>query len=121
MSLMAFCSTLRSNNISGLAGINRTIKRHRAKSGRVSEAAYWNSRIPPADGRFHCCYFSAIKFGEEGAKELAIDARMQGLISLENTAFREKQQPKAVSTVDGLGSLEASLRGTDRAFARHHG
>ena len=50
MSLMAFCSILRSNNTSGLAGISRIIKRNRAKSGRGSETAYRNSRIPLADG-----------------------------------------------------------------------
>ena len=35
---------------------------------------------------------------------------MQGLIALENTALREKQQPKPVSNVDEIASLEASLR-----------
>ena len=110
MSLTAFCSILRSNNTSGVAGISRTIKRNRAKSGRVSEIAYWKSRIPMADGRFHLRYFSVVKFSEEGAKELAIEARMQGLSALDNTAFRAKQQPKPVSTVADIALLEASLR-----------
>lgn len=118
MSLMAFCSILRSNNTSGVAGINRVIKRNRAKSGRVSEIPYWKSRIPMADGKFRLCYFSVIKFGEEGAKQLAIDARTQGLSALADTAFREKQQPQPVSTVDDIASLEASLRAPAERRAR---
>lgn len=118
MSLMAFCSILRNNNTSGVAGISRTIKRNRAKSGRISEIAYWTSRIPMADGKFRLYYFSVVKFGEEGAKQLAIDARMQGLSALEDTAFREKQQPKPVSTVDDIASLEASLRAPAERRAR---
>ena len=118
MSLMAFCSILRSNNTSGMAGISRTIKRNPAKSGRVSEMAYWKSRIPMADGKFRLCYFSITKFGEEGAKQLAIDARTQGLRALADTAFRERQLPKPVSTLDDVASLEASLRAPAERLAQ---
>ena len=118
MSLMAFCSILRSNNTSGVAGVGRTIKRNRAKSGRVSEMAYWRSCIPMADGKFRRCYFSITKFGEEGAKQLAIDARTQGLSALADTAFRERQLPKPVSTLDDIASLESSLRAPAERRAR---
>lgn len=118
MSLMAFCSILRSNNTSGVAGISRTIKRNRSKSGRVSEVAYWKTCIPMADGRSRFCYFSIIKFGEEGAKRLATEARMHGLSALEDTAFREKQQPKTVSTATDIALLEASLRAPAERRAR---
>lgn len=118
MSLMAFCSILRSNNTSGVAGISRTVKRNRAKSGGVAETAYWKSCIPMADGKARLCYFSVIKFGEEGAKLLAIEARMLGLSALENIAFREKQQPLSVSTLDDIALLEASLRAPAERRAR---
>ena len=118
MSLPTFCAILRSNNTSGMAGIGRTIKRNRTKSGRVSEIAYWKAWMRLADGRSRLCYFSVKKFGEEGAKLLAIEARTQGLSALEETAFREKQQPQPVSTVDDMALLEARLRAPVERRAR---
>lgn len=118
MSLMSFCSILRSNNTTGVVGIHRTTKRHRSKSGRVSENSYWQARIPNADGTNSARYFSIKIFGEDGAKSLAIDARMQGISALKDVAFREKHQPQPVSNLSDIALLEEATRSSAERRAR---
>ena len=93
-----------------MAGVSRTIARKRGKSGGLWEVPYWKARIPKADGSVGLCCFSVTRFGEEGAKALAIEARSRGLNTLRDIAFRENQQPQQVSTADDIALLEASLR-----------
>lgn len=118
MSLMSFCSILRSNNTSGVVGIHRTTKRHRGKSGRVSEHSYWQARIPKADGTNCVRYFSVKTFGEDGAKKLAIDARKQGISALKDVPFREKYQPQPVSNPADIALLEETIRSSAERRAR---
>jgi hypothetical protein len=110
MSMAKFCSIVRSNNTSGVPGVYRAIKRDSAKNGRESQRAYWQASIPLGNGKCRIQNFSVRTYGEDEAKERAIDARMHALRELDGIAYRVAQQPQPVSTEDDIARLAAALR-----------
>ena len=119
MSMRQFCSIVRSNNTSGVAGVGRSIKRTRLKHANASNLIYWHARIPRPDGTFQVRYFSVLRFGEEGAKARAVDARSSALNDLDNVAFRARQQPLTASTTTDKAMLDATLRASAEKKLRH--
>lgn len=109
MSMSEFCSIVRSNNTSGVPGVYRTMKSHRAKIGRVSKV-YWHARVPLAGGKHRIVNFSVSRLGEEEARMRAMASRVQSLQELESIVFRASRQPQPVSTESDILMLEAKLR-----------
>lgn len=121
MSMKQFCSIVRSNNTTGVAGVGRSIKRSRVEHANTSNLIYWHARIPFPDGTFRVRYFSVLRFGEEGAKALAVDARIGALNDLDGVAFREKHQPLATSTTTDIAVLDATVRKSAEKKLRREG
>lgn len=112
MSKQQFCSIVRSNNTTGVAGVGRIFKRSRGKT-KASNLMYWQARIPLPNGQLRVRNFSILRFGEEGAKALAIAARISALDDLENVAFRARRQPLAASTDADMAVLNMALQALD--------
>lgn len=109
MSLAKFSTILRSNNTSGVAGVSYTKRTIRSKDGSVHDSPAWVARIPLSSGKIRTFTFMVRKYGEEGAKQRAIDARQQGLAVFEKTAFRMGHVPLPVSSSDDIAQLHALL------------
>lgn len=96
----------------------------RDKHGNVAYYPAWNARIPLGGDKVRTVRFSVSQFGEEGAKQRAIAARLQGLAELKGMIIRESCQPQAVSTPDDIVRLEALLRAPqerhDQEVAERH-
>lgn len=105
ISMVRFCAIVRSNNTSGVAGVTRQIKKQRRKNGNVYQYPCWDAAIPLGNGKHRYRSFMISKYGEEGAKQRAIEARQQGLADLQNIAYRPNAQHLggAVATPDEIG------------------
>lgn len=90
--LMQFCAIVRSNNTSGVAGVSRTIKKQRRKNGTVFHYICWDAAIPLGNGKRHYRSFMVSKYGEEGAKQRAIEARQHGLAELQDLGYRHSHE-----------------------------
>ncbi len=110
MSLAQFCSVLRNNNTSGVTGVYRRDRMKREKNGKAYPYVAWEARIPLGNGKTQTRSFLVKTYGEEGAKQRAIEARQQGLAALEHIALREHLQPQPVSTAEDIALLQAHLR-----------
>lgn len=108
--LAQFCSIVRSNSASGVPGVRRHTKRHRCKDGRVSEHGFWMVDIPIDNGKSRKRSFAVTKYGEEQARQLALDHRMRALEELGSLAYKEQHQPEMVSTEQDKILLEKTLR-----------
>lgn len=71
-----FVTQIRKNNSSGVAGVIRTIRRRKKRSGEIVESHTWMAR-PPRGMAGQTLYFSVATYGETKAKALAIEARQQ--------------------------------------------
>ena len=71
-----FVAQIRPNNTSGTAGVIRTTKRHKKRSGEVVAVDYWLAR-PPRGIKVSVRNISIPKYGEERAREMAIQARKE--------------------------------------------
>ncbi|MFN3985916.1 MAG: AP2/ERF family transcription factor [Rhodocyclaceae bacterium] len=76
MSKREYCATLRSNNTSGVTGVHRV----RDRTGE-----HWKACVHVPDGRRKTRQFSIAKYGEDGARRLAIEARRKLLALVEGT------------------------------------
>lgn len=110
MSMAQFCAIVRSSNTSGVPGVYRKMSNTSRKNGSVSRHVGWTAHIPTGDGKRRVRNFSIETFGEDGARQRAIDTRLQGLADLDKLVFRAKQQPQPVSTADDIALLQARLR-----------
>lgn len=70
-------SLMRKHNSSGTPGVYRKIQRKRARNGSVSLHVVWQAQTPLALEPFRSRSFSVAKFGEEEARQRAIDARKE--------------------------------------------
>ena len=111
MSLAQYCALLRNNNTSGVTGVYRRDRMKLEKNGKRHRSITWEAHIPLGNGKAKTRSFLVRKYGEEGAKQRAVEARQQGLAALEHIALRENAQPTPVSTKDDQARLEAHLRG----------
>lgn len=78
-----FSRAKRRNNKSGITGVYTYAKRFTRKDGSVRETWYWEANWPTERGESaHEC-FSVRQYGEEVARQKAIQARERGLRQLE--------------------------------------
>ena len=87
---------MRRTNTTGLVGIYRG-SNPKIRNGRVIEFYYWQAYWSGADGKRISKTFSINKYGEEAAKELAIEARREGLAQLAKELRRAGIKPKKTS------------------------
>lgn len=94
ISMTQFCAIVRTNNTSGVAGVSRNIKTQRRKNGTVSRYVSWDAAIPLGNGKRRYRCFHVATYGEEGAKQRAVAARLQGLAELQDRAYRDFQEAR---------------------------
>lgn len=68
----------RPNNTSGIVGVYRGVMRSK-RGKQVRKQAYWCGYWQNTNGKRSSRSFSINKYGEEGAKQLAIRARQEGM------------------------------------------
>jgi AP2 domain len=69
-------------NTSGIPGVGRYIRKQKNKNGTITERAEWQAFWDDTEGKRHLRTFNIKKHGEEGAKQMAIEARTQAMIKL---------------------------------------
>jgi hypothetical protein len=88
----AYCSILRRNNRSGLAGVSFHSEVIETERGPV-ERRFWIARLPLQPWRTKLVKFSVAKYGAEEAFRRAVKARMDALSGLSGT-FNPGAPPK---------------------------
>lgn len=83
LSRKEFCTILRSNNKSGVTGVYKYAKSFTLQNGNVKENWYWEAHWPTEKGGAAHQAFSVNEYGEEKARQLAIQARKQALKQLD--------------------------------------
>jgi hypothetical protein len=78
-----FCTTLRSNNKSGISGVYRYAKSFSLKNGKLKRSWYWEATWPIGNSQQAHINFSVNEYGEEKARKLAIRARKKALKELD--------------------------------------
>jgi hypothetical protein len=98
LSMAEYCTIVKSHNTSGIPGVRRT------KEGA------WRMRIKLPDGREVGRLFSVSRHGEQGAFELAVQARAQALASVQDYPVHHggKKQPVRDQPISVLGAYELS-------------
>ena len=69
---------MRAHNKSGTVGVYRHINTKK-RGDRIVKQAQWMAYWKDANGKRHVRSFNVSKYGEEGAKQLAIRARQEGM------------------------------------------
>lgn len=86
-------------NTSGVVGVSRGVS-HRTKNGQT--AYYWQAHWVDVHGKRHTRGFNIGKYGEEGAKDMAMRARQDGLQELARqiqlSQLRSSKNAQAVPT-----------------------
>lgn len=75
LSRQEFCTILRSNNKSGISGVCKYGKPFTLKDGTVKRNWYWEASWPEESGYQAHVVFSVNHYGDDKARELAIEAR----------------------------------------------
>jgi hypothetical protein len=83
LSRKEFCSTLRSNNKSGITGVYTYAKSFTLRDGTIKESRYWEAHWPTEEGEHAHQSFPVNEYGEETARELAIRARKRAMRRLD--------------------------------------
>lgn len=74
-----FASIKRRHNRTGITGVYRYAKRYQLKDGTIRLAWYWEANWPTDRGQSKKASFAVNAYGEELARELAIEARENGM------------------------------------------
>ena len=83
LSRKEFCTTLRSNNRSGITGVYRYAKSFTLKNGQVKQNWYWEATWPIGNSQQSHIAFSVNEHGERKARRLAIEARRKALENID--------------------------------------
>ncbi len=81
-----YCAILKRNNKSGVSGLTR-VDRWELRRGRRVRRLCWEVQWPIENGRSRHRKFSILKYGEEGAYQLALAARETALQALASQTF----------------------------------
>lgn len=81
LSKPAYCAILKKNNRSGISGLAR-VDRVEVFRGKHQHKLFWEAQRPIGNGRSRHRKFSILKYGEEGAYQLARAARETALHAL---------------------------------------
>jgi len=80
-----FCNIKRRHNKSGITGVYTYRKTYTLKDGTVKESWYWEANWPNENGESVSKSFPVNRFGDEQAKQMAINAREQGMRTVSGT------------------------------------
>jgi hypothetical protein len=81
-----YCAILKKNNRSGISGAIRVDRVEMCK-GRRQRKLYWEAQWPIGNGRSRHRKFSILKYGEEGAYQMALAASETALEALSSQTF----------------------------------
>lgn len=81
-----YCKILKKSNRSGVSGLKR-VDRLELSKGRRMRRIYWEVQWPIENGRSRHRKFSILKYGEQGAYQLALTARETALEGLASQTF----------------------------------
>lgn len=81
-----YCAIVKKNNRSGVSGLSR-VDGWDLSRGRRMRRLYWEVQWPIENGRSRHRKFSILKYGEEGAYQLALAARETALEALASQTF----------------------------------
>lgn len=81
-----YCAIVKKNNRSGISGLTR-VDRWELCRGRRVRRLCWEVQWPIGNGRSRHRKFSILKYGEEGAYQLALAARETALQALASQTF----------------------------------
>lgn len=70
------------SNTSGVVGVSK-VKHVDQRGEKVYQYWYWQAYWTPSPGKHKCVRYSIAKYGDEKAREMAINARYQGLMDME--------------------------------------
>lgn len=86
LSRKEYCNVKRRNNKTGIVGVYKYRKTYKLKNGTIKESWYWEANWPDRDGDSISESFPVNRFGDELAKQKAINARDRGMQTV-NGAF----------------------------------
>ena len=86
LALPTYCAILKKNNRSGVSGLTRT-DRVETRNGRRQRKLDWEAQWPIGNGRSRHRKFSILKYGEDGAYQMALTARETALEALAAHTF----------------------------------
>lgn len=84
------CTVRRSNNTSGTTGVCTYAKRYQSSNGSVRENWYWEASWPLECGESTKMLFSVNTYGQDMARQMAFNARREGLEGVEGVFWRSK-------------------------------
>lgn len=82
------CKIKRSNNKSGTTGVCTYPKRFQLSNGSVRESWYWEASWPTVRGQSAKALFSVNTYGQDMARQMAFNARREGLAAVEGVFWR---------------------------------
>lgn len=85
------CAIRRSNNKSGISGVCTYAKRYVRRDGSVKENWYWEASWPNEQGESVKAIFPVSKYGDEMARQMAINARQRGIENIEGVFWRSER------------------------------
>lgn len=94
-----FCNIKRRHNKSGITGVYTYCKTYTLKDGTVKESWYWEANWPDANGESVSKSFPVNRFGEEQARQLAIDARERGMQTVDGTFWAAERADLVMQSV----------------------
>jgi hypothetical protein len=86
LAMPVYCAILKKNNRSGVSGLLR-VDRVEVYRGKRQQKLFWEAQWPIGDGRSRHRKFSILKYGEEGAYQMALAARETALHALSRKTF----------------------------------
>ncbi|MFT4822431.1 MAG: hypothetical protein ACI9DH_001106 [Halioglobus sp.] len=108
------CSTIRSNNSSGITGVCTYAKRHRRRDNSVKENWYWEASWPNERGESIKSVFSVNTYGDTMARQMAIRARLEGIEALQG-AFWASERGLVKLHIDSAEAAASSWAAYDEA------
>ncbi|MFT5573788.1 MAG: hypothetical protein ACI9FR_002724 [Cryomorphaceae bacterium] len=95
-----FCNAQRRNNKTGITGVYKYAKSYRLKDGTLKESWYWEANWPDANSESVTVCFPVKKYGDEFAKQMAIRARKNGLLTVKGIYWAaERGEVQVVSPI----------------------
>ena len=109
-----FSGAKRAHNNSGITGVYTYAKKYRLADSREMETWYWEAHWPTRPGESQTARFSVKTYGEERARQLAIEAREAGMRKLEGVFWAsepsiEITESRRVEDAESTEALELAM------------
>lgn len=104
------CTIRRSNNKSGMTGVCTYAKRYQLSNGSIRENWYWEASWPTVRGESAKAIFSVNTYGQDMARQMAFNARREGLAAVEGVFWRSEPGALVDSNNDEKSPVSPSSR-----------